>query len=108
MAGCQRLHAIAHNSFSTSTTPETKYSLTASPTGFAHLSRRRNVKNLLVANVGSDNIGGPQTIVQSGECVLINALRYNGRSYFAGEEGVRLSMFNRLTIGNKHEPNVAG
>lgn len=65
-------------------------------------------KNLLVANVGSDNIGGPQTIVQSGECVLINALRYNGRSYFAGEEGVRLSMFNRLTIGNKHEPNVAG
>ncbi len=64
-------------------------------------------ENLLVANVGSDNIGGPQTIVQSGECVLINALRYNGKSILTGD-GAKLSLYNRLTIGNKHEPNVAG
>lgn len=62
-------------------------------------------ENLLVANVGSDNIGGPQTIVQSGGLTLINALRYNGKSYILGD-GATLRAYNRLTIGNKYEQNI--
>ena len=61
--------------------------------------------DLLVANVGSDNIGGPQTIVQSGACTVINALRYNGKSYYA-TDGAKAAFYNRLTIGNKNEPTV--
>lgn len=74
--------------------------------GVKTLVEASKCENLLVANVGSDNIGGPQTIVQSGECVLINALRYNGKSYVITEDGGKLIAYNRLTIGNKYEQNI--
>jgi len=55
----------------------------------------------LAVNVGSDNIGGAQTILRGGSLCVVNAMRYNGVSY--RHEGGELSLYNRLTILDKSE-----
>ena len=52
-------------------------------------------------NVGSDNIGGTQTVQQSGSLTVAGALRWNGRSYQL--KGGSLNLYARLTINNKDE-----
>lgn len=60
----------------------------------------RNSK-AVVANVGSDNLGGAQTVCESGDLTVINAMRYNGSSY--KHTGGTLKLFNRITINLKTE-----
>ncbi|MBQ7398465.1 MAG: hypothetical protein IJW09_06570 [Clostridia bacterium] len=57
----------------------------------------------LVANIGSDNLGTKkaQIVMNSGELVTINSMRWNGTSY--EHNGGALEMYNRLTINIKNE-----
>lgn len=60
---------------------------------------------LLAVNIGSDNLGsyGSQIDMKSGTATVINAMRYNGRSYkkTTGE----LGLYNRIAIDYKTEKN---
>ncbi len=57
----------------------------------------------LIANIGSDNLGTKkaQIVMNSGELVTINSMRWNGTSY--EHNGGALEMYNRLTINIKNE-----
>ena len=65
----------------------------------------QNATDLLMVNIGCDNIGGDayQVHLKSGTATLINGMRYNGNSY-KKEEGT-LRLYNRLTINKKTEQN---
>ncbi len=62
-------------------------------------------ENVLAVNVGSDNLGisGSQFDMKSGTATVINAMRYNGRSY--RNSGGQLGLYNRLAIDYKNEKN---
>ncbi len=62
-----------------------------------------NDSTALVANIGSDNIGDEtaQLVMNSGEMVVVNSMRYNGHSF--DHNGGDLELYNRLTINNKTE-----
>ncbi len=62
-------------------------------------------EKLLVVNVGSDNLGvsGSQFDMKSGTATVINAMRFNGRSY--RNSGGELGLYNRLAIDYKNEKN---
>ncbi len=62
-------------------------------------------EELLAVNVGSDNLGisGSQFDMKSGSATVINAMRYNGRSY--RNSGGKLGLYNRLAIDYKAEKN---
>jgi len=59
---------------------------------------------VLACNIGSDNIGAAQLVINSGNMVVINSMRYNGSSY--KHNGGVLEVYNRLTINDKTEENV--
>ncbi len=62
-------------------------------------------EKLLAVNVGSDNLGlsGSQFDMKKGSATVINAMRYNGRSY--RNSGGELGLYNRLAIDYKTEQN---
>ncbi|MBR2621044.1 MAG: hypothetical protein IKC97_01570 [Clostridia bacterium] len=62
-----------------------------------------NNSTALVANIGSDNIGknAHQLVMNSGKMVVINSMRYNGKS-IAHNSG-EFEVYNRITINNKNE-----
>ncbi|MBQ3081431.1 MAG: hypothetical protein IJC49_03160 [Clostridia bacterium] len=60
-----------------------------------------NDSTAVIANVGSDNIGGTQLVMNSGSMVVINSMRYNGSSY--KHNGGVLELYNRITINLKTE-----
>ncbi|MBR3844070.1 MAG: hypothetical protein IKM39_01025, partial [Clostridia bacterium] len=68
----------------------------------------QNSVDTLAVNIGCDNIGadGYQTHVSGGTMTVLNAMRYNGKSYKVENDG-SLGLYNRLTINNKNEPNGA-
>lgn len=66
--------------------------------------KNENSSDLLVFNIGADNIGGTMIITAGGDAAVINMLRYNGTSY--ANAGTELNMFNRLTIGDRTEKTV--
>ena len=74
--------------------------------GSANFIVNRNAENTVLINVGSDNIGSEtaQTVVDSGSLVGINMMRWNGHSYDLN--GGTAKLVNRLTIGEKNEPNI--
>ena len=57
-----------------------------------------------IVSVGSDNIGGTQTVQIKGDMTVLGALRYNGLSY-RNESGT-LRLYARLTINDKSEQTV--
>jgi hypothetical protein len=69
--------------------------------GSAVFAVNRNSEGTLLINIGSDNIGDAQLIMESGSLAVINAMRYNGVSYkhISGE----LLLYNRITINEKDE-----
>ena len=69
--------------------------------GAASFVVNRNSEGTLLINIGSDNIGDAQLIMESGSMAVINAMRYNGVSYkhISGE----LLLYNRITINEKDE-----
>lgn len=62
-----------------------------------------NNSTAVVANVGSDNIGKNafQLVMNSGKLVVINSMRYNGKSI--EHKGGTFEVYNRITINNKGE-----
>jgi hypothetical protein len=62
-----------------------------------------NDSTALVVNIGSDNIGDStyKMIMNSGKMVVINSMRWNGKSY--QHNGGVLEMYNRITINIKDE-----
>lgn len=72
--------------------------------GCASMLVNRHSENTLAVNIGSDNIGSDQLVMESGSMTVINAMRYNGSScnYQSGQ----LSLYNRITIGNRNEKAV--
>ncbi len=60
--------------------------------------------NLIVFNIGADNIGGTMFITEGGSACVINMMRYNGNSF--ANDGTALRMFNRLTIDDRTEKTV--
>ncbi len=71
--------------------------------GCANMIVNRDSTGTLAVNIGSDNIGSnaAQILMESGSMVVINSMRYNGRSfdYIDGE----LELYNRITINDKNE-----
>ena len=67
----------------------------------------RDSKDVLVVNLGGDNIGNrdPLIRVASSELTVINAQRYNGILYEADAPS-DFSLYNPLTVDNKREPNL--
>ncbi|MBR6548410.1 MAG: hypothetical protein IKT68_02605 [Clostridia bacterium] len=65
----------------------------------------KGAEELLMVNVGSDNLGisGAQFDMKSGSATVINAMRYNGRSY--RNNGGKLGLYNRLAIDYTAEKN---
>lgn len=63
-----------------------------------------NSTDLLAFNIGADNIGGTMLVTLGGSATVINMMRWNGISYT--NDGTALSMYNRLTIGDKTEKTV--
>lgn len=72
--------------------------------GCASMVVNRNSENTLAVNIGSDNIGSDQLVMESGSMTVINSMRYNGTSY--NHQSGRLALYNRITIGNKNEEVV--
>lgn len=64
-------------------------------------------KDVLVVNLGGDNIGDrdPLMKVRGSGLTVINAQRYNGVMYDVDGES-DFSLYNPLTINDKREPNV--
>ena len=58
-------------------------------------------QNVFAFNLGSDNIGGVQTVQTDGSMTVAGILRYNGNSYKL--RGGKLNLYARLTINNKTE-----
>lgn len=71
--------------------------------GVGSLLRAEDCKGIFLCNLGADNIAHPQMIYQNSEVHGVNIMRYNGSSYEI--EGGRVSLYNRLTILDKHEEN---
>lgn len=67
--------------------------------------RNENSSELLVFNVGADNIGGTMFVTKGGNATVINMMRYNGSSFT--NDGTALRMYNRLTIGDRTEETVS-
>lgn len=63
--------------------------------------------DVLIANVGADNIGSGSPLLNTtgGSVTAINVMRYNGISY--QNSGTELKIYSRLTIGDKDEPAVS-
>ena len=63
--------------------------------------------DVLIANVGADNIGSGSPLLNTtgGSVTAINVMRYNGISY--KNSGTQLKIYSRLTIGDKDEPAVS-
>ncbi len=76
--------------------------------GVRTLITAKNSNNVLIVNVGADNLGDgkPQLYTDGGSVTGINLMRYNGYSYY--NAGTTLKLFNRLTINDKTEPTVDG
>ena len=69
----------------------------------------RNSRQVDVLNTGSDNLNpaGPYLHAQGGEATVVNMMRYNGYSVDNdGDSPARLSLYNRLSINEKDEPDV--
>ena len=62
-------------------------------------------KNTRLCNLGADNLGGVMLNVTGGSLNGVNLMRWNGSSY-AAASGAAVHLYNRLTIGNKTEPNI--
>lgn len=60
--------------------------------------------SVFVCNVGADNLGGAMLEVSGGSFTGVNLMRWNGES--VQQDGGRLRLINRLTIGDKTEPNL--
>ncbi len=73
--------------------------------GCSRLVVCKNGTNVQVVNVGSDNIGSVQTVMEKGSMTVVNAMRYNGSSF--EHKGGKLTLINRLTIGDKNEQTYA-
>ena len=75
--------------------------------GVKNFAATRNSTDVLIANVGADNIGSgcPLLQVTGGSVTAINVMRYNGISY--ENNGGTLKMYSRLTILDKNEPAVS-
>ena len=67
----------------------------------------KDSKDVLVVNLGGDNIGDrdPLMKVRGSGLTVINAQRYNGVMYDIDGES-DFSLYNPLTINDKREPNV--
>lgn len=74
--------------------------------GVVEVVRAENSKNVLLANIGGDNIGLKSALIrlEASDITAINVLRYNGRSYKA-DEASAMKLYNRLTIEDKSEKN---
>ncbi|MBR7142711.1 MAG: hypothetical protein IKD06_04145 [Clostridia bacterium] len=57
-----------------------------------------------VIGMGADNLGGPLLNMNGGQVQALNVMRWNGSSYV--RQSGALTLFNRLTIGDKTEPSV--
>lgn len=75
--------------------------------GVAHFIYAENSEGTLAVNIGTDNIGSKtaQMVVSGGDFTAINVLRYNGHSYDVVDGG-RITLYSRLTIGDKTEDTV--
>ena len=67
----------------------------------------RNSENVLVVNLGGDNIGDKAPLIRadSSSLTVVNAQRYNGVLYET-EGNCEFSFYNPLTIGNIREKNL--
>ncbi|MBO6053319.1 MAG: hypothetical protein J6Q17_06240 [Clostridia bacterium] len=67
----------------------------------------RDSRDVLVMNLGGDNIGthDPLIRVKASELAVINAQRYNG-ILFEADDASDFSLYNPLTVDNKREPNI--
>ena len=67
----------------------------------------KDSKDVLVVNLGGDNIGNRDPLIRAEASALtvINAQRYNGILYEA-DAASDLSLYNPLTVDNKREPNL--
>ena len=74
--------------------------------GVVEVVRMENSKNVLLANIGGDNIGVKSGLLrlEASDVTAINILRYNGRSYKA-DDASTMKLYNRLTIEDKSEKN---
>lgn len=63
-----------------------------------------NSTDLLAFNIGADNIGGTMLGTRGGSATIINMMRWNGTSFT--NDDTALTMYNRLTIGDKTEKTV--
>ena len=72
--------------------------------GVKTLVNNTGSENLLAFNIGADNLGGTLFITKGGDARVINMMRWNGSSFT--NDGTRLLMLNRLTIGNRTERTV--
>lgn len=72
--------------------------------GVKTLVNNTGSENLLAFNVGADNVGGTLFITKGGDARVINMMRWNGSSFT--NDGTRLLMLNRLTIGDRTEKTV--
>ena len=60
--------------------------------------------NTLAINLGTDNIGGTQLLINGGSFTGINIMRYNGSSYEISD-GAHVTLYDRLAIWDMWEPD---
>ncbi len=73
--------------------------------GVRSLVVTENSTNVLLCNLGADNIGGVQMKFTASSVTAINIMRYNGSSYQADAKS-SIELYNRLTIGDAGEATV--
>ncbi len=71
--------------------------------GVASMTRVVDSKNVVLINLGSDNIAREQSIFENSAAKGVNLMRYNGTSLRI--DGGDVHLYNRLTILDKHEAN---
>ncbi len=74
--------------------------------GVRTLAEAEGCENLRLINIGADNLGSATPLLKTagGSVTAVNMMRYNGKSY--ENEGSRLAIFNRITIGAATEQTV--